>query len=181
MSGTDETTPPAEASPRPARRRSLAGPAATASLTLAALCLGAANDWLAERAGQLRHETIELSQDAVMRAGENRLAASLFAIDPAERRRLRLTATAYCPECLADEDGPQPSALGQPVRAGRTVAVSRDLRHLLGRKIYVEGFGVRVVEDLMHPRFAKRLDVCLPDKRQALDFGVQNLDVVILD
>lgn len=179
MSGNDETTTPA--GPAPGRLRSLAGPAATASLAVCALCLGQATDRLRTRTAEMRHETIRLAQDAVMRASEERLAGSLFIIDPDERRRLSLTATAYCPECLADEDGPQPSALGAPVRAGRTVAVSRDLRRLLGRKIYIEGVGVRVVEDLMHPRFAKRMDLCLPDKRQALAFGVQNLDVVVLD
>ena len=182
---TDTAIPPpaapASLSPAPDRRRSLAGPAAAASLAVAALCLGSAADWLGERTAALRHETIWLTQNAAMRASEARLAASLFSIDPDERRRLRLTATAYCPDCLADEDGPQLSALGAPVRAGRTVAVSRDLRRLLGRTVYIEGFGVRVVEDLMHPRFAGRMDLCLPGKRQALDFGVQNLDVVVLD
>ena len=67
------------------------------------------------------------------------------------------------------------------MRPGRTVAVSQDLKRLLGRKVYIEGFGVRVVEDLMHPRFENRLDLCLPDRRQALAFGVKRLDVVILD
>ncbi|KHK01183.1 hypothetical protein NY78_3376 [Desulfovibrio sp. TomC] len=151
------------------------------SLVVCALFLGSVNDWLAKRTAALRHETIWLTQNAAMRESEARLAASLFSIDPEERRRLRLTATAYCPDCLPDEDGPQLSALGGPVRAGHTVAVSRDLRRLLGRTVYIEGFGVRVVEDLMHPRFAGRMDLCLPDKRQALDFGVQSLDIVVLN
>jgi len=181
MTCNDEATSLTSVPTHQGRLRSLAGPAATASLAVCALCLGTATDWLAERADDLRHETIRMTQDAVMRASEERRSAALFVINPDERRRLSLTATAYCPECLADDDGPQPSALGRPVRAGRTVAVSRDLRYLLGRKIVIEGFGVRVVEDLMHPRFAKRMDLCLPDKRQALAFGVQSLNVVVLD
>jgi 3D (Asp-Asp-Asp) domain-containing protein len=175
---------PAVPADRPAgagRLRSLAGPAARALLAVCALGLGSTADWLAQRTAALRHETLELAQDAALRRSEASLAVSLFSIDPQERRRLRLTATAYCPDCLAGEDSPQASALGTVVRAGRTVAVSRDLRRLLGRTVAIEGFGVRVVEDLMHPRFAGRMDLCLPDKRQALDFGVQNLDVLVLD
>jgi 3D (Asp-Asp-Asp) domain-containing protein len=45
----------------------------------------------------------------------------------------------------------------------------------------VEGLGVRVVEDLMHPRYSDRLDLCLPDREQALAFGVKRLDMVVLD
>ena len=180
---TDDNTISPSAAPAPVlpKRRFLAGPVITASLAVCALCLGMTTDWLAKRTAALRHETIWLTQGAAMRKSEARLAASLFSIDPEERRLLRLTATAYCPDCLAEGDGPQPSALGGPVRAGRTVAVSRDLRRLLGRTVYIEGFGVRVVEDLMHSRYAARMDLCLPGKRQALDFGVQNLDVVVLD
>ena len=181
MMPSDETMPPASLPATAGRRRSLAGPAAVASLAVSALCLGTATDWLAERADDLRQQTIRMTQDALLRASEERRSATLFVLEPDARSRLNLTATAYCATCLDDGDGPQPSALGAPVQAGRTVAVSRDLRHLLGRKIAIEGFGVRVVEDLMHPRFAKRLDLCLPDKRQALAFGVQNLTVVVLD
>ena len=172
----DDTTTTAT----PPSKGGLCMAAATAALAVSALTISQTGDWLRRATGELRHETVLMAQDEAMARSEAAMAAGRFAIDPDERRRLRLTATAYCPDCL-DDDGPQLSASGAPVRAGRTVAVSRDLRRLLGRKVYIEGIGVRVVEDLMHPRFAKRLDVCLPDKRQALDFGVQNLDVVILD
>jgi 3D (Asp-Asp-Asp) domain-containing protein len=130
---------------------------------------------------ELRHETVLLAQEAAMHQAETARIGTLFTIDDDERRRLRLTATAYCPGCLPGDDGLSLSASGEPVRAGRTVAVSRDLRRLLGRRVFIEGVGVRVVEDLMHPRFAARLDLCLPDKDQALAFGVQNLVVVVLD
>ena len=172
----DETTTPQAPPPR----GGLGMAAATAALAVSALALAQAGDWLRQATGELRHETVLMAQDAAMARSEAAMAAGLFAIDPEERRRLRLTATAYCPDCL-DDDGPQLSASGAPVRAGRTVAVSRDLRRLLGRRVFIEGVGVRVVEDLMHPRFAARLDLCLPDKDQALAFGVQNLVVVVLD
>ena len=172
----DEKTTPQTSPPK----SGLGMAAATAALAVSALALAQAGDWLRQATGELRHETVLMAQDAAMARSDAAMAAGLFAIDPEERRRLRLTATAYCPDCL-DDDGPQLSASGAPVRAGRTVAVSRDLRRLLGRKVYIEGVGVRVVEDLMHPRHAGRLDLCLPNKRQAVDFGVQTLEVVILD
>ncbi len=48
---------------------------------------------------------------------------------------------------------------------GKTVAVSRSLaaKGWLGRKVYIPGIGVRIVEDLMHPRIkGDALDVCVP-------------------
>ena len=67
----------------------------------------------------------------------------------------------------------QPGALGQPVRAHRTVAVSQDMRHLLGREIHIEGLGWRYVNDTMPRKWKRRIDVAVGDVAQARDFGKQ--------
>lgn len=161
--------------------RTLAGPAATVCLALAALGLGLGGENVHRRLADLRHETVRLAQETVMRDDEAGRVADLFTLAQEDRRRFRLTATAYCPLCGTDADTPQPAALGGPVRPGRTVAVSRDLKRLLGRKVYLQGLGVRVVEDLMHPRYTGRVDLCLPDREQAIAFGVQRLEMVVVD
>jgi len=171
----DDTAPPAR------RRKTAAGPLATAALAISALFLAEGAQRLAERVADLRHQSIRLVQEETMRAGESQLADALFDIAPEARRRFAVTATAYCPTCGMVDDTHQLAALGGLVRPGRTVAVSRDLKRLLGRKVYIVGLGVRVVEDLMHPRFERRLDLCLPDREQALAFGVRRLDMVVLD
>uniref|UniRef100_I2Q246 3D domain-containing protein n=1 Tax=Desulfovibrio sp. U5L TaxID=596152 RepID=I2Q246_9BACT len=161
--------------------RALAMPAATACLALAALGLGLGRDMVHRQLSDLRHDNGTLAQETVMRGDEAERVADLFTLATEDRRRFRLTATAYCPFCGTDDDTPQPAALGGRVRPGRTVAVSRDLKRLLGRKVYIEGLGVRVVEDLMHPRYTGRVDLCLPDREQALAFGVQRLEMVVVD
>jgi len=55
---------------------------------------------------------------------------------------------------------------------GRTVAVSHDLKHLLGKTVYVEGYGVRRVNDLMARRWERRIDVLVGSKEEARQRGV---------
>lgn len=154
---------------------------ALAALALSAVGLSHGTTVLHKRMVALRHDEARLAQEAIMaEAGKNRVPR-LFRIDEEDRRLFRLTATAYCPLCGTEDGQPQLTVRGRAVRPGRTVAVSQDLRRLLGRKVLIEGLGVRVVEDLMHPRFTDRLDLCLPDKEQAVAFGIKRLGLVVLD
>lgn len=155
-----------------------------ASLTVLAITafgLSYGSEELARRTAALRHENALAVQEAVMTAASRETTGDLFTLDEEDRRRFTLTATAYCPLCGSEDGQPQPTARGGVVRPGHTVAVSQDLKRLLGRKVYIEGLGVRVVEDLMHPRFTDRLDLCLSDRETALAFGVKRLEMVVLD
>ncbi len=151
-------------------------------VALAAAFLDLSGEPARHLAQRQRHEELLTAQEDLMRSGDSRLSGRLFSLDPDTRRSYRLTATAYCPECGVSEGVTQPTALtGRPVRPGRTVAVSRDLRRLLGRTVYIEGLGLRVVEDLMHARHVGRMDLCLPDREKAQAFGVRRLDMVVMD
>ncbi len=162
------------------KNRSPKWPWATAILCLTALALAAHN--VEGRTNTPPPDKARLALEKAMLAEETRLVRELFSLSPKRQRSFQVTATAYCPLCgLDDDDEPQDKALGGPVRPGRTVAVSRDLKHLLGRRVYIKGLGVRVVEDLMHPRFSKRLDLCLSNRNQAVAFGVKRLEMVVLD
>lgn len=77
MMPSDEILPPASLPAAEDRLRSQAGPAAMASLAVSALGLGTATDWLAERADDLRQETIRMTQDAIQRACEKRRTTAL--------------------------------------------------------------------------------------------------------
>jgi len=162
--------------------RCVTGSLGLLGLGLTALILSLGRAMLTDHVITMEQESMRLTQELAMHAEELKLAASLFVLTPKTRRSFGLTATAYCPQCGVQDDTPQRTAIGgRPVRPGRTVAVSRDLRHLLGRKVYVEGLGLRVVEDLMHPRFLERVDLCLPDREQALAFGVKRVNIVVVD
>ena len=55
------------------------------------------------------------------------------------------------------------------------LAVSRDLKGILdfGQIVYLDGIGYFVVEDVMHERWTRRVDIWFPSRLEALHFGVK--------
>lgn len=97
----------------------------------------------------------------------------------AKRKPIQMTVTAYSlreEECNSDLKNT--ATMVRPV-VGLTAAVSRDRLRLLGKKIYVEGYGVREVTDVMNERFKNRIDLLMGTK-EAKDFGVRVATVVII-
>ena len=94
----------------------------------------------------------------------------------------RVSVSAYTPckeECDAD---PHITASMQPVRAG-TVAVSRDLFEkgwVFGKKVYLKGLGIYEISDLMHKRHAKKIDIFMWDKKDALSFGKRETTAALM-
>ena len=94
-----------------------------------------------------------------------------------------LTVTAYSPRPQETDDTPFITASNSRVREG-IVAVSPDLYRQgwkFGRKVYVENYGVYVIEDLMGKRTKKHLDIFFDDTENALEFGKRKLRVYLLD
>ncbi len=79
-----------------------------------------------------------------------------------------------------NHDSGHTATMEKPV-VGKTVAVSRDLIHLLGKWVYIEGTGVRYVGDLMNERWEKRIDILVGSKKDAYKFGKkENIKMVVL-
>lgn len=93
---------------------------------------------------------------------------------------IEATLTAYTARREETNNDPENTALMQEPVSGWTVAVSRDLIHLLGKRIYIEGIGVRYVNDLMNPRFKNTIDILMPNVRTAREFGVKRGVRVVL-
>jgi 3D (Asp-Asp-Asp) domain-containing protein len=94
----------------------------------------------------------------------------------------QLTVTAYSPDPSETDGTPTVTASMTRVRHG-IVAVSRDLFRqgwTFGKKVYVEGYGVFTIRDLMNRRYTNRLDVFRWDRREALKFGKQTLHVSLI-
>ncbi|GAB6060188.1 3D domain-containing protein [Desulfonatronum parangueonense] len=110
---------------------------------------------------------------------ENELLRKILAgYKEANTLRLRLTAyTARKEECNEDVDN---TAIMQKPTPGWTVAVSHDLRGWLGKRVYIEGFGVRLVSDLMHARHKQSIDILVPDVPMAKSIGVRKNVLVTL-
>jgi len=95
----------------------------------------------------------------------------------------KVTLTGYTnaqDEC--NSDNWNTAIMEKPV-VGWTVAVSQDLKCLLGKRIYVEGFGVRYVNDLMNKRFTNSIDILVATKKQAIKkIGKRtNVEIVLLE
>ena len=85
--------------------------------------------------------------------------------------------TATREEC---NDDPENTAIMEIPRPGGTVAVSRDLKYMLGKDVYIAGLGVRRVNDLMGSGYKGRMDIVMGSKEEARVWGVKELMVVVL-
>lgn len=76
---------------------------------------------------------------------------------------------------------PNQTAILTFARPGFTVAVSHDLKWMLGHYIYITGKGVFYVEDLMNERWKKKIDILVGTKKEARKLGLlRNVEVVVL-
>ncbi len=92
----------------------------------------------------------------------------------------KVRATAYTARREETNEDPTNTAIMETPKPGWTIAVSHDLKHLLGKKVYVYGLGVRRVNDLMNQRFDNHIDILVGTVPQARAFGVQHLEMVYL-
>jgi len=95
---------------------------------------------------------------------------------------LKVLATGYSSSIIETDDTPHITAANTRTRLG-IVALSRDLLRpytpdapfAFGDHIYVSGMGEFIVEDSMHRRWHKRMDIWFPSRQEAFDFGKRNL------
>lgn len=98
-----------------------------------------------------------------------------------KKRAYWVDATAYSASVDETDSTPRETATLTQVQEGRTLAVSQDHVDWLGRRVYIPGYGVRVVEDLMNKRFTDRIDFFIEGKARATAFGKKRLQVILLD
>lgn len=97
------------------------------------------------------------------------------------KRAYTVTATAYSASVNETDSTPRETATLTEVCEGRTIAVSQDHVDWLGRRVYIPGYGVRVVEDLMNKRFTDRIDFYIEGKSRAAAFGRKTVRIILLD
>ena len=90
--------------------------------------------------------------------------------------------TAYTARKEETNNDPGNTAIMEKPISGWTIAVSQDLKHLLGKRVYIRGFGVRRVNDLMNSRYTKRVDILVSSVSEARKIGLRkNIKLVILE
>lgn len=91
-----------------------------------------------------------------------------------------VTVTAYT-NARDETNKDEYTALMEKPVSGWTCAVSRDLMKYLGMKVYIEGHGMRYVNDLMNKRYTNRIDVYVGTKQQARNIGKTKSKVIFID
>ena len=94
---------------------------------------------------------------------------------------LNMIVTAYSADVAQTDETPYKTALMQRPISGWTCAISRDHVEWLGDRIYIEGIGVREVNDLMNKRFTDRVDLFVGNKKQAWEVGKSRHKVVVIE
>lgn len=98
------------------------------------------------------------------------------------KQRIAATVTAYTPD-PRENGGPgtkSGTAIGTRIRPG-IVAVSRDLLRQgwdYGDKVHIQGLGVFTIEDTMHQRYRRSIDVAVPNTAAAEKIG-RRRDIVV--
>jgi 3D (Asp-Asp-Asp) domain-containing protein len=96
-------------------------------------------------------------------------------------RMITVTISHYTRSKDETDSTPNQSAILTFARPGFTVAVSHDLKYMLGHYIYIYGKGVFYVEDLMNERWTNKIDVLVDTKKEAFAKGeLKNQQVVLL-
>lgn len=108
------------------------------------------------------------AQELTIEEQIDNLRAELQSIKQSRAVRVRLTSYNSVPE---QTDGtPCVTAINTRCRPG-IVAVSRDLLEAgwtYGKKVWIEGYGVYVIEDIMDSRFIQAIDIWLPRGRKPI-------------
>jgi len=89
-----------------------------------------------------------------------------------------VTMTAYSSEIGQTDEDPHVTATGSTARSG-VIALSRDLLReytpgapfRYGDRVFIEGHGEFIVEDTMHPRWTRRVDLWSASREEAVHFG----------
>jgi 3D (Asp-Asp-Asp) domain-containing protein len=120
-------------------------------------------------------------QKDVAIAESKKVEIIVFGADAKESYFEGVTVTGYTARREECDGTPGRTALMERPRAGATCAVSRDFSRFLGQKVYIPGIGVRRVNDLMHARFQRSLDIVFPSVPTARAFGRQTKTIIFFN
>lgn len=130
---------------------------------------------------QTLHQHITALEKTVWQTKKENVKLNLILRQYQQANTFKLKATAYT-TCVTEtnKDNGNTATMQTPV-AGWTVAVSPDLKSWLGKRVYIDGIGVRKVIDLMNKRYTRSIDILVGTKAQAFTFGTKALDVYLIE
>lgn len=87
---------------------------------------------------------------------------------------------AYCAEQYPHICGGNPTASGEPVTPGVTIAADPDVLPL-GTRVYIDGIGERVVQDTGGAIKGHKIDLAVESHQEAAEFGCKTAKIYILE
>jgi len=97
-----------------------------------------------------------------------------------EGKTMTVTATAYTAECDGCSGITFTGVNLLQDREAKVIAVDPDVIPL-GTEVYVEGYGYAVAEDIGGAIKGNRIDIHVPTKEEAFEWGVRDVEITILD
>jgi len=93
-----------------------------------------------------------------------------------QAQTIRVTATAYCfSRNNHTASGEHPTE--------KTIGISRDIKRKYkikwGQRVWINGVGYRIVNDLMAAKWVNRIDIWLPTIRQCRKFGRRSTTIIL--
>ncbi len=100
-------------------------------------------------------------------------------IPPSYKQVLDMTATAYAPGPLDNGKWNNQTYMGGLVQKGVAAVDPRVIP--MGAKIWIPGYGEALAVDQGGAIKGNRIDLAFNDRQQALDYGIQNVKVYVLN
>jgi len=131
---------------------------------------------------QVRNEAAELERKLAEVSGKYDYLTHLLTDAPVDKKKVyKLTITAYTASVRECGKSDGITATLEHVQPGISAAVSRDLKHLLGKHVYIVGVGRRYVNDLMAEDIRNSIDLNMKYVNNAIKFGKEQHRVLVLD
>lgn len=99
-----------------------------------------------------------------------------------QKKVIHVVSYAYTLSKRETDKHPEKNATGTRSIPGRTCAVSRDMKDLIGNHIYIRSLDrTCYVNDLMNKRYRRSIDITMKTRKKAFEFGKNNDTIVILN
>lgn len=129
---------------------------------------------------QVARTIYNLSQQHERELNRKEVAINVLENKIEDLSSIRMSVSAYTRSVDECDSDPNITATMKKAIPNHTVAVSRDMIHLLGKKVWIDQVGVRYVTDLMKKGRTKSIDILVDNKSIARQVGRQNRTVVVL-
>jgi len=120
-----------------------------------------------------------LFKNPVLNSPVNHEHQSLTVPPVAYKRIVNMTATAYAPGPLDNGKWNNQTYMGGTVRKGVAAVDPKIIP--MGTKLWIEGYGEAIAEDQGSAIKGHRIDLAFEDRQEALDYGIKNVKIYVLD